>query len=142
MSLDELLALDVYHRGYEKALSVITQYCMALDNSQTDASVMALFDRWLYNHVTSLPALELDRESEYEMWTNLLKYDDLRPLARTAVRLISVGASESNVERLISSHRYLVHDRMTNLSPEVLLCRLQLQARAIAEQRQRKEVHQ
>ena len=99
--------------------------------------VMELFDNWLYHG--RLPRLELDRDSEYDMWTNMMKYDDVRPLARAAVRLISAASSESSVERLISIHRYLVHDRMTNLGSEVLLARLRLHARAIAEERKRKD---
>ena len=59
--------------------------------------VMELFDNWLYHG--KLPRLELDRDSEYDMWTNMMKYDDVRPLARAAVRLISAASSESSVER-------------------------------------------
>lgn len=126
--LGDLLKLDVYYRAYEKSLNVITRYCTTLDRDQTDESVMAVLDKWLYSD--SLPRLELDRVGEYEMWANMSKYDDIRPLALPALRLISTATSESSVERLISIHRYLAHDRMTNLSSEVLLARLQLQTLA------------
>ena len=137
-SLDDLLHIDVCYQTYEKALDVLTRYCMLLESSETPASVRDRFDGWLYG--SGLPCLELERSSEYEMWIHFCKYDYLRPLSRAAVRLVCVGTSESSVERLISAHKYLVHDRMTNLSSQVLLARLQLQTREIAEERQREHM--
>ena len=136
-SLEELLHMDVWYQTYEKALDVLTRYCMLLESSETDATVRDRFDGWLYG--PDLPYLELERRSEFDMWVHLSKYDYIRPLARAAVRLVCVGTSESSVERLISTHRYLVHDRMTNLSPQVLLARLQLQTREIAQERQQEQ---
>ena len=43
-------------------------------------------------------------------------------------RLVSVGTSESDVERINSMHKFLVHERMTNISPENLLARLRMRA--------------
>ena len=95
--LHDLFRLDVYYQAYEKSLKVIMRYCITLDEEQTETKVMELFDNWLYHG--KLPRLELDRDSEYDMWTNMMKYDDVRPLARAAVRLISAASSESSVER-------------------------------------------
>lgn len=37
----------------------------------------------------------------------------------------------SNTEGLISIHRYLIHDSMINISPDVLMARLGMRAKAI-----------
>ena len=52
---------------------------------------------------------------------------------RLAFRLISVATSEADVERLISWHRFLVHDRMSRLAPDTLLARLRMKAKALTE---------
>ena len=131
-ALSDLVNLDVYHNAYAKALPVVTMYVTALSQDASDDYSMKLFDRWLYGDV---PPRELEWDSEYDMWANFCKYDELRPLALAALRLVSVGASEASVERLISAHRYLVHDRMTKLSAKVLLARLRLRARTVTENR-------
>ena len=131
-SLVELLSVDIYYNAYPKALPVVTRYVRALHQDADDGLCLNLFDKWLYG---GLPPRELERDSEYDMWANFCKYDELRPLALAALRLVSVGASEASVERLISCHRYIVHDRMTKLSAKVLLARLRLHARMVTESR-------
>ena len=59
---------------------------------------------------------------------HLALIDKYHKFAEVAMRLLSIGTSERSVERLISMHRYLVHDRMTNISPETLLARLRLRS--------------
>lgn len=75
----------------------------------------------------------MNQSTDFLVWQNIYKHDDLRTISLVALMLLSIGTSESDVERLISMHRYIIHDRMTNLSPEVLLARLRLRAKAISD---------
>ena len=70
----------------------------------------------------------MEREDDFNVWQNMFKYDSLRTFADIAMRLVSVGTSESDVEKLISVHRYIVHNSMTNIRPDVLLARLRIHA--------------
>ena len=50
----------------------------------------------------------------------------MRAIATVALRIISIGTSESDVERVNSMHKYIARDRMTNISANVILARLRL----------------
>ena len=60
------------------------------------------------------------------LWQNLGKFDEMRAIATVALRIISIGTSESDVERVNSMHKYIARDRMTNISANVILARLRL----------------
>lgn len=62
------------------------------------------------------------------MWQDAHKFEKLRTLSEVALQLVSVGTSESDVERINSMHKYLVHERMTNITAENLLARLRMRA--------------
>ena len=89
-------------------------YCYWLFNDNEPAEAILLKQKWNLNTL--------------EMWKHLSLITKYKQIAELAMRSLSIGTSESCVERLISMHRYLVHDRMTNVSPEVLLARLRLRA--------------
>ena len=57
----------------------------------------------------------------------------MKRLCDVALRLITVGTTEADAERLISAHKFLVHDRMTKIGADTLLARLRMRAKAITE---------
>ena len=117
---------DIQWCAYEKARDVIQRYFTALYPLKPSMQACKMFDTWLYG--SEFPKHEFDAVDDFSMWNNLGKYDRVRELVPVALRLISVGTSESDVERLISVHRFIVRDRMTAVSSKVLLARLQLHA--------------
>lgn len=120
-SLEDMIAYDLSLNAYEKALSVIKLYNKLLNEECTDEMIVDIFSNE-----------DMNKENDFLVWQNFFKYDHLRFISSIALRLISLGTSESDVERLISIHRFLVHDRMSNLSSDVLLARLRMRANAIS----------
>ena len=53
-------------------------------------------------------------------------------MALIALRLISIGTSESDVERVNSMHKYIVRDRMTHIKGETILARLRLKCASLS----------
>ena len=45
----------------------------------------------------------------------------MKRLCDVALRLITVGTSDADDERLISAHKFLGHDRMTKIGADTLL---------------------
>ena len=136
--LTELLEFNIAENGYEKAVRVIRNYHQILNPDVSPNKANELFDIWLYENSRDEDAIfrsvEMEREDDFHVWQNIFKYDSLRTFADIALRLVTVGTSESDVERLISVHRYIVHDKMTNISPDVLLAKLRIHARAQIEE--------
>ena len=60
------------------------------------------------------------------LWQHEYMNERSRPLSEIAMRLVSVGTSESDIERLVSVHRFICRDRLTNLGAEVVLARLRM----------------
>lgn len=131
-NLADVLDFDITHDGYAKALVVIQRYFTTLHKDGSQREAQDLFDGWLYSGDLCPPS-ELNRPTECEVWRHFTKYDNLKRLAVVAFRLISVATSEADVERLISWHRFLVHDRMSRLAPDTLLARLRMKAKALTE---------
>lgn len=100
-----------------------------------------LFDTWLYRS-DFCPSPDPTQESDYEMWRQMTKFDRMKPLACVAFRLMTISTSEADVERLISAHRYLTHDRMTSLQADTLLARLRMRARALTERVLKRHQHE
>ena len=130
-SLERILDFDILDDAYSKALDVVARYFLTINAGARKEEAQRLFDCWLYDDFCA-PG-DLDRASDYDMWRNFAKFDRMKPLCDVALRLITVGTSEADVERLISAHRFLVHDRMTRLGADTLLARLRLRAKAITE---------
>ena len=127
-----LQTIDVLWSAYEKAQQIIVKYCTALYPGTTAKHAIDLFDQWIYGWKT-IPKHEFDAPNDFDMWNNLGKYELTKGLPQVALRLISLATSESDVERLISVHRYIVHERMTRISSKVLLARLRLHAMKLTE---------
>lgn len=119
--------IDVLYSAYEKAQQIIVKYFTALYPGETAERARFLFDQWIYGW-DRIPKHEFDSPNDFEMWNNLGKYELSKSMTPVALRLISLATSESDVERVISVHRYIVHERMTRISSKVLLARLRLHA--------------
>lgn len=132
-SLHDVIEIDFTHNLYDKALEVIEDYYHKINKDCDDNLINEIFDEWLFKSNSHFPQEDLNRENDFLVWQNLYKHDDIRTISLIALILISIGTSESDVERLISLHRYIVHDRMTNISPDVLLARLRMRAKAISD---------
>ena len=91
------------------------------------------FDLWLFSEMSEYQKLVLNEDDDFDMWREAHKFDELRSIPQVDERLVSVGTSESDVERLNSMHRFIVHDRMTNISAENILARLRMRSLAISE---------
>ena len=127
-NLEELLGYDIRKKAYEKTIDVLKKY---IDPSEEECLPKRYLDYWLFARDEPLEAIQLKQRwnlSTLEMWKHLALIEKYHSFAEVAMRLLSIGTSESSVERLISMHRYLVHDRMTNISPETLLARLRLRS--------------
>lgn len=120
-SLGDIIEIDFTHNLYDKALEVIKDYYHKINKDCDDNLINEIFDDWLFKSNSHFPQEDLNRENDFLVWQNLFKHDDIRTISLIAIILISIGTSESDVERLISLHRYIVHDRMTNIGPDVLL---------------------
>ena len=142
MTLMQILDFDIMEDAYSLAFDVIKKYFVSIHKDRRWEEAEELFDTWLYRS-NFCPSPDLNRESDYEMWRQMTKFDSIKPLACVAFRLITISTSEADVERLISAHRYLTHDRMTNLQPDTLLARLRMRARALTERvlKCREEAH-
>lgn len=131
-TIDQMLESNIMHDLYDKTLNVITIYYKKIDKDSNDDTISKLFD-WFFNIYDTFPKVDMNLENDYYVWQNLSKHDQLRTFSITALKLISIGTSESDVERLISMHRYIVHDRMSNMSDKVLLARLRMRVKAISD---------
>ena len=130
-SIEQILDFDITYEAYEKVRPVVIRYFRALYPDVSPEAAQSSLDQWLY--AQEFPRNEFFHTSEIEMWLHLSKYQCMEQFSDIALRLICIGTSESDVERIISVHRFIVHDRMTNLSPEVLLARLRIKARSVTE---------
>lgn len=132
-SLAEMIRFDITFEGYDKALNIIKMHYHHYDEEISDEDITNLFDQWLFNSNVLFSAIGFNQSNDFLMWQEFSKHDRIRILSLVALRLLSIGTSESDVERLISMHRFLVHDRMSNLSSDVLLARLRMRAKAITD---------
>lgn len=130
--IENMIAFDLSLNTYDKALDCIKHYCKLFDEKCTDEIIENIFDEWLFSNNNIFPKEDMNKPNDFVMWQNFFKHDDLKFISLIALRLLSISTSESDVERLISAHRFLVHDRMSNLSTDVLLARLRLRANAIS----------
>ena len=134
-TIQELLQYDIRSKAYEKTIETLNKSAELLKEESTqtglEISSKRILDNWLFNDNEPAEAILLKQKwnlNTLEMWKHLSLITKYKQIAELAMRLLSIGTSESCVERLTSMHRYLVHDRMTNVSPEVLLARLRLRA--------------
>lgn len=123
LNISEQTNYDIRADSYRKSLPIISKFLNILGGvNETEAKKQ--FDQWLFLHNDDFEDV-LKVESDLEMWQEIHKrYHYLSALALAAIWLISVATSESDVERLNSMHKFLVHDRMTNISIKNLLARL------------------
>ena len=132
-SLDEILEYNITSNTYDKAIKIVKCYYKKINSKCEENDANYYFDQWLFNNDQIFSIVDMNQSTDFLVWQNIYKHDDLRTISLVALMLLSIGTSESDVERLISMHRYIIHDRMTNLSPEVLLARLRLRAKAISD---------
>jgi hypothetical protein len=60
------------------------------------------------------------------IWWNANQYDDWRDFAELAMRIVTIGTSEADVERIISIHRDIASHKGTQYSHRTFRNRLQL----------------
>lgn len=123
LKISEQTRYDIRDDTYRKSLPIITKYMKILgDVNEQDAKKQ--FDQWLFKRNDNFENV-LKVENDLELWQEIHKrYHYLSALALSGIWLMSISTSESDVERLNSMHKYLVHDRMTNISIRNLLARL------------------
>ena len=124
-SLEQKLSIDLTAYAYEKSIATVEKFMKVLCPSVEGKDAL---DFWLYGRRTSHEDVVLTIPDDFAMWQEAHKFEKLRALSEVALRLVSVGTSESDVERINSMHKFLVHERMTNISPENLLARLRMRA--------------
>ena len=129
-SLQQKLTFDITSNTYEKSLETIAKFMKVLAPT---ADYKKAFDLWLFSEMSEYQKLVLNEDDDFDMWREAHKFDELRSISQVGERLVSVGTSESDVERLNSMHRFIVHDRMTNISAENILARLRMRSLAISE---------
>ena len=69
---------------------------------------------WLY--LQELPPVEL--------WKRIVSIDDWKTFATLVLRIVSIGTSESNCERLISKQKHTTGDYGTNYGCKTMQARL------------------
>lgn len=131
--LKEMIQIDISYNAYDIALNVIKDYYHCLDENEKEDIINNIFDEWLFNSNVHFPKYDMNLKDDFEVWKNLFKHEKIQKFSLIALRLIFIGTSESDVERLISLHRYIIHDRMSNISSDVLLASLHMRANAISE---------
>lgn len=126
-SLNEIVAYDIREGAYEKSLDVIRKFLLILGLNETPMeNAELIYDKWIFDDDEFAVRSFRGKITELEMWKNGYKYLQTRRISEVGMRLVSIGTSESDVERLISIHRFIVRGRMTNISDDLLLARLRL----------------
>ena len=114
-SLNEIVAYDIREGAYEKSLDVIRKFLLILGLNETPMkNAELIYDKWIFDN------------DEFAVRSFRGKHLQTRRISEVGMRLVSIGTSESDVERLISIHRFIVRGRMTNISDDLLLARLRL----------------
>ena len=140
-----LCAPDWHSDAYSRAIQALERYLKVMRNGGSgDVNVTKLFDLWIGldgdSDESSFRRLDIDNMStDFRLWQEAYKYDDLRVFARLCLRLLSIGTGESDVERLVSAHRKIVGTSATNMSTDVLLARLRLKAVRLSQEAHDKE---
>ena len=110
--------------AYEKALTAVAKF---MDILLPDHSAEEELDKWIFcDENDRVNQWRASADDDRVLWQNLGKFDEMRAIATVALRIISIGTSESDVERVISMHKYIARDGMTNISANVILARLRL----------------
>jgi hypothetical protein len=106
----DLMEYDPYHDLYVVATQYLYTFAdnLGLDESRTNA----LFDQWLSSAAPEVPFLQhLDGSEEPNMiWRAAHRFKEWSALSELALRLVTCGRSEADVERLLSVQRNIARN--------------------------------
>jgi hypothetical protein len=84
------------------------------------------FHNWIQTADETLRFSLLGDRSPDTIWRNAHQYDDWRDFAELAMRIVTLGTSEADVERIIRIHRDIASLKGTQYAHQTLRNRLQL----------------
>ena len=119
------MSFDLTAYAYEKSIETVEKFMKVLCPSVEGKDALNF---WLFGTRSRHEDAVLRIPDDFAMWKEAHKFGKFRAISEVALRLVSVGTSESDVERINSMHKFLVHERMTNISPANLLARLRMRA--------------
>lgn len=93
-----------------------------------EENIRNMFRCWLYEAPDELPFEDAIKQNlnSNEIWRRAHSYKSWIDFSTVALRYVTCGTSEAEIERLISIHKRIVGGCMTNLGYETLEARLRL----------------
>ena len=87
--------------------------------------VKKMFNSWLFSRPEELQFADLLMTNENNLWRSAHKYEEWSELATIALRFVTVGTSEADVERILSVQKNIMGDHMVNAGTKMMFARLQ-----------------
>jgi hypothetical protein len=122
--IEHMIAYPLYSNLMAKADHCIGDLAQKLGMSP-DESIQCLHN-WIEMAVETLRFPVLGDRSPDTIWRHAHQYDEWRDFSELAIRIITLGTSEADAERIISVHRDLASLKGTRYSHRTLQSRLQL----------------
>jgi hypothetical protein len=122
--IEHMLAYPLYDDLMTSAANCITSLAAILGFSE-DAAYATLHN-WITTASEVLRFPLLGNQSPDTIWRNAHLYDGWRDFSEVAMRIVTLGTSEADVERLISVHRDIASLKSTRYSHSTIRNRLQL----------------
>ena len=132
-NLQQMNFEDILHINLFKNIHIITEQVLnslaislELDDIEQFQKIIHYFlDHWAFGISEDLPFwLYLQELPPVELWKRIVSIDDWKTFATLVLRIVSIGTSESNCERLISKQKHTTGDYGTNYGCKTMQARL------------------
>jgi hypothetical protein len=122
--IDQMLRYPLYSDLVAKADRCVGSLAVKLGMSPIQS--IQCFHHWIEMTDEALHFPLLGDRSPDAIWRHAHQYHDWRDFAQIALRIVTLGTSEVDAERIISTHRDIVSFQGTRYSHETLRSRRQL----------------
>ena len=132
-NLQQMNFEDILHINLFKNIHIITEQVLnslaislELDDIEQFQKIIHYFlDHWAFGISEDLPFWLYHQElPPVELWKRIVSIDDWKTFATLVLRIVSIGTSESNCERLISKQKHTTGDYCTNYGCKTMQARL------------------
>lgn len=126
LDIEKLLDIDIFGDIVRIAENELSR--MSKELGFDPEIIRKQFHTWLFEQTDELPFKDslLNNTNANDLWRAAHSYNDWKNFSTVAVRYVSCGTSEAEVERLISTHKRIINGCMTNIGFDTLEARLRL----------------
>ena len=130
-NIEEIFEYKIHTNIYPTTLKTLQKYAKMLRPTLTNEMIENLLNTFLFEDPLKLDFTNLLIKNTNDFWRSMCFSDKWKEFALLCLHFVTLPTSEADVERLFSSQRDMMGNKITNIGSPTLETRLRMNKRGI-----------